>query len=63
LGLIKKIITRVSSRDEKLDPQAAKNLISKAKNNAWSARDDETLMGAVFHRYERASRSKRHGFR
>ncbi|HEU4679777.1 MAG TPA: UvrD-helicase domain-containing protein, partial [Terrimicrobiaceae bacterium] len=57
LGLIKKIITRVSSRDEKLDPQAAKNLISKAKNNAWSARDDETLMGAVFHRYERELRA------
>ena len=57
LGLIKKIITRVSSRDEKLDPQAAKNLISKAKNNAWSARDDETLIGAVFHRYERELRA------
>lgn len=51
-GLIKKIITRVTSRDEKLDPNLAKNFISKAKNNGWSAPDDDnTVLGAVFRRY------------
>ncbi|GAB4180544.1 MAG: UvrD-helicase domain-containing protein [Terrimicrobiaceae bacterium] len=51
-GLIKKIITRVTSRDEKLDPNLAKNFISKAKNNGWSApEDDNTVLGAVFRRY------------
>ena len=58
LGLIKKIITRVCAREEKLDVQLAKNLISKAKNNGWPARDDEeTLIGAVFHRYEQELRA------
>ena len=57
LGLIKKIITRVCARDEKLDVQLAKNLISKAKNNSWTARDDESLIGAVFHRYEQELRA------
>ena len=53
LGLIKKIITRVSAKDEKLDPNLAKNLISKAKNNGWSApEDDQTLLSAVFARYQ-----------
>lgn len=52
LGLIKKIITRVTSKDEKLDPNLAKNLISKAKNNAWSPpEDEETVIGAVYRRY------------
>jgi DNA helicase-2/ATP-dependent DNA helicase PcrA len=37
IGLIKKIITRTAAKDEKLDPNLAKNLISKAKNNGWSA--------------------------
>ena len=36
-GLIKKIITRTAARDEKLDPNVAKSLISKAKNNGWEA--------------------------
>jgi ATP-dependent DNA helicase UvrD/PcrA len=57
LGLIKKIITRVCARDEKLDVQLAKNLISKAKNNGRTARDDESLIGAVFHRYEQELRA------
>jgi DNA helicase-2/ATP-dependent DNA helicase PcrA len=57
LGLIKKIITRVSSREEKLDPQTALNLISKAKNNAWTFHDDETLADAVFRRYEQELRA------
>ncbi len=52
LGLIKKIITRVTSKDEKLDPNLAKNLISKAKNNAWSPpENEETVIGAVYLRY------------
>ncbi len=52
-GLIKKIITRTAARDEKLDPAVAKSLISKAKNNGWSApEDDKTLIGAVFARYQ-----------
>ena len=52
LGLIKKIIARVSAKDEKLDPHAAKNAISKAKNAGWrEPQDDKTLLGAVFARY------------
>ncbi len=57
LGLIKKIITRVCARDEKLDAQLAKNLIGKAKNNGWAAPNEESLIGAVFHRYEQELRS------
>jgi DNA helicase II / ATP-dependent DNA helicase PcrA len=53
LGLIRKIITRTSARDERLDPNLAKNLISKAKNNSWSPPENEdTLLGAVFARYQ-----------
>ncbi len=52
-GLIKKLITRTAAQDEKLDPNVAKNLISKAKNNSWNASPDEkTLLGAVFLRYQ-----------
>lgn len=52
MGLIKKIITRVAARDEKLDPNVAKNAISKAKNAGWrEPQDDKTLLGAVFARY------------
>jgi superfamily I DNA/RNA helicase len=54
LGLIKKVINRVTAKDEKIDPGLAKNLISKAKNNGWSApQDDETVIGAVYARYNR----------
>ena len=55
MGLIKKIITRTAAQDEKLDPNVAKNLISKAKNNGWrevSPGDEKTLAGAVFARYQ-----------
>ena len=53
MGLIKKIINRVTARDEKLDASVAKNLISKAKNNGWrEPEDDQTLIGAVFARYQ-----------
>ncbi|MEK0444990.1 MAG: hypothetical protein RLZZ399_311 [Verrucomicrobiota bacterium] len=54
-GLIKKIITRTAARDEKLDPQLAKNLISKAKNNGWrepAPGEEQTLVAAVFSRYQ-----------
>ena len=54
LGLIKKVINRVTAKDEKLDPSLAKNLISKAKNNGWAPpQDDETVIGAVYSRYNR----------
>jgi superfamily I DNA/RNA helicase len=53
MGLIKKIITRTAARDEKLDPHVAKGLISKAKNQAWTApTDEQTLAGAVYARYQ-----------
>jgi superfamily I DNA/RNA helicase len=55
LGLIRKIITRTAAREEKLDPGLARNAISKAKNNSWKPPDgDETLLGAVFARYQAA---------
>ena len=57
LGLIKKIITRVSGRDEKLDPHLAKALISRAKNNAWTASNEDSLAGAVYRRYEQELRA------
>lgn len=53
MGLIKKIITRTAAKDEKLDPNVAKNLISKAKNNSWTAPvDEQSLVGAVFSQYQ-----------
>jgi DNA helicase II / ATP-dependent DNA helicase PcrA len=52
LGLIKKIITRVCARDEKLDPSLAKNLISRAKNQGGGTGREETLAGAVYRSYE-----------
>jgi superfamily I DNA/RNA helicase len=53
IGLIKKIITRTAAKDEKLEPNLAKNLISKAKNNGWSAPENEqNLVSAVFARYQ-----------
>lgn len=54
LGLIKKIITRTAAKDEKLDPNLARALISKAKNTGGATllpNNDETLLGAVFGRY------------
>jgi len=53
MGLIKKIITRTAAKDEKLEPNLAKSLISKAKNNGWSAPENEqNLVSAVFARYQ-----------
>jgi len=58
IGLIKKIITRVSAKEEKIDPNHAKNLISKAKNQGWAApQDDETLAGAIYRRYNQELRA------
>ena len=54
IGLIKKVINRVTATDEKLEPGLAKNLISRAKNNGWAPpQDDETVLGAVYSRYNR----------
>ena len=55
VGMIKKIITRTAAKDEKLDPQVAKNLISKAKNHGWREvlpGEEKSLIGAVFARYQ-----------
>ena len=52
-GLIKKIITKTAAKDEKLEPNVAKSMISKAKNNGWSApKEEKTLLGSVFARYQ-----------
>jgi len=52
-GLIKKIINRTAASDEKLEPNAARAMISKAKNNGWAPpENDETLIGAVYARYQ-----------
>ncbi len=56
LGLIKKVINRVTSQDEKVDPGIAQNMISKGKNNGWNA-NEETPIGAVFLRYNRELRA------
>ncbi len=56
LGLIKKIVHRLSARDEKLEPNLAKLFISKAKNQHWKIKTAESaggdLAAAVFHRYQ-----------
>jgi len=58
LGLIKKIIARTAARDENMEPGLVKNLISKAKNSSWNApEDEETLLGAIYFRYERELRA------
>lgn len=58
LGLIKKIATRVCAKDESIDPNHAKNLISKAKNNGWGPPgDEETVAGAIYRRYQQDLRA------
>jgi DNA helicase II / ATP-dependent DNA helicase PcrA len=55
LGLIRKIISRISAKNEKLDPQLARNLISRAKNQHWKLAESGTnnsLLAAVFERYQ-----------
>ncbi len=56
-GLIKKIITRTAAKDEKLDPNVAKSLISKAKNNGWSPPSAPSPRGGVSLPSSRAERS------
>ncbi|HVF72301.1 MAG TPA: UvrD-helicase domain-containing protein [Chthoniobacterales bacterium] len=52
LGLIKKLITRTAARDEKLDPNVAKALISKAKNSTIQDIFGDSLIGEVARRYD-----------
>ena len=55
LGLIRKIISRISAKNEKLDPQLARNLISRAKNQHWKLAEpanNNSLLAAVFERYQ-----------
>ena len=55
LGLIRKIISRISAKNEKLDAQLARNLISRAKNQHWKLAESATnnsLLAAVFERYQ-----------
>ena len=55
LGLIRKIIARISAKNEKLNPNLAKNLISRAKNAHWKIKEpdgESSLPAAVFHRYQ-----------
>src|SRR3954454_14803479 len=56
LGLIKKIITRTAAKDEKLDPNLAKALISKAKNSGGGnpSPNEDSLLDAVSSRYDAA---------
>jgi superfamily I DNA/RNA helicase len=52
-GLIKKCITRCSAKDEKLDPNLVKTMISKAKNNTWAASENEqSLIASVYRKYQ-----------
>ncbi len=58
IGLVKKIINRMAAQDEKLDAGLARAMISKAKNSNWRApEDEETLIGAVYRRYEQELRA------
>jgi superfamily I DNA/RNA helicase len=52
LGLIRKLITRTAARDEKLDPNIAKALISKAKNSTMPDAFGDSLIGEVARRYD-----------
>ncbi len=53
IGLLRKIIHRLAAKDEKLEPNLAKNLISKAKNQSWGEPPDpQSLVGAVYLRYQ-----------
>jgi superfamily I DNA/RNA helicase len=52
LGLIKKLITRTAARDEKLDPNVAKALISKAKNSTVPDIFGDSLIGEISRRYD-----------
>ena len=52
IGLVKKIISRVTSKDEKADPAVIKNQISKAKNNGWRPDpENDSVIAEVFRQY------------
>lgn len=54
LGVIKQMINRAAAKDEKLDPNMAQAMISKAKNNGVPPPQDErTLIGTVYARYQK----------
>jgi DNA helicase II / ATP-dependent DNA helicase PcrA len=54
-GLLRKIITRLTTHTEKLDPAAASGFISKAKTQRHAvAASDSSLQAAVFHQYQQA---------
>ncbi len=58
-SLVKKIINRVCAEGESLEPGAARAAISKAKNNGWAPPpDEETVVGAVYRRYENDLRAQ-----
>ena len=52
IGLIKKLITRTAARDEKLDPNIARAMISKVKNSTQADVLGDTLIGEVARRYD-----------
>ena len=56
LSLVRALITRTAAKDEKLEPGAAQALISKLKNDpriaAGGVPNENTLIGAVFNRYQ-----------
>jgi DNA helicase-2/ATP-dependent DNA helicase PcrA len=52
IGLIKRVITRTAARDEKLDPNNARAAISRAKNDDRTVPSADSLIGAVFTRYD-----------
>jgi DNA helicase II / ATP-dependent DNA helicase PcrA len=55
LGLLRKIITRLTSQNEKLDAAAASSFISKVKNQRHPvAASESCLQSAVFRRYQEA---------
>ena len=55
LGLIRKIITRTSARDEKLDPNLAKNRSAKRRTTAGNLRKMKTRFSALSSRATRLS--------
>jgi DNA helicase II / ATP-dependent DNA helicase PcrA len=53
LGLIRKIIPRLATSGEKLDPNLARSFISKAKSQGCTpAPSERDLAAAVFYRYQ-----------
>jgi superfamily I DNA/RNA helicase len=58
IGLLRKIISRISTPDEKLDANTARNVISRSKNQRLKANSaDQELIPAVQRRYEEELKS------